>query len=142
MGWVCRLSSSTTRRSLSCRASRWPPWVASPRDLWKRSSTNARLEGMNTKMRLLSHRAFGFHSPHPLIATIYLCRSAIELPELQVIWEDPNLTIARFRTIIAANVAWVGGAPASLAGACSFGTKSRRHFWQDSCVSAFPPGNR
>jgi transposase len=47
--------------------------------------TNARLEGMNNKIRLLSHRAFGFHSPHPLIATIYLCCSAIELPELQVI---------------------------------------------------------
>lgn len=47
--------------------------------------TNARLEGMNNKIRLLSHRAFGFHSPIPLIATIYLCCSAIELPELQVI---------------------------------------------------------
>jgi hypothetical protein len=44
-----------------------------------------RFEGMNNKIRLLSHRAFGFHSPHPLIATIYLCCSAIELPELQVI---------------------------------------------------------
>jgi hypothetical protein len=49
--------------------------------------TNARLEGVNNKIRLLSHRAFGFHSPHPLIATIYLCCSAIELPELQVIGE-------------------------------------------------------
>lgn len=47
--------------------------------------TNARLEGMNNKIRLLSHRAFGFHSPEPLIATIYLCCSGIELPELQVI---------------------------------------------------------
>jgi transposase len=47
--------------------------------------TNARLEGMNNKIRLLSHRAFGFHSSAPLIATIYLCCSAIELPELQVI---------------------------------------------------------
>lgn len=47
--------------------------------------TNAPLEGMNNKIRLLSHRAFGFHSPGPLIATIYLCCSDIKLPELQVI---------------------------------------------------------
>lgn len=46
--------------------------------------TNARLEGLNNKIRLLSHRAFGFHSPAPLIATIYLCCSGIELPELQL----------------------------------------------------------
>jgi transposase len=44
--------------------------------------TNARLEGMNNKIRLLSHRAYGFHSPAPLIATIYLCCSGITLPEL------------------------------------------------------------
>lgn len=47
--------------------------------------TNARLEGMNNKIRLLSHRAYGFHSPAPLIATIYLCCSGIRLPQLQVI---------------------------------------------------------
>ena len=35
--------------------------------------TNARAEGINNKIRLLSHRAFGFHSARPLIATIYLC---------------------------------------------------------------------
>ncbi len=33
--------------------------------------TNARLEGMNNKIRLLSHRAYGFHSADSLIATIY-----------------------------------------------------------------------
>ena len=47
--------------------------------------TNARLEGMNNKIRLLSHRAFGFHSPDPLIATIYLCCSGIVLPQLHLI---------------------------------------------------------
>ena len=41
--------------------------------------TNARLEGMNNKVRLLSHRAYGFHSAPPLIATIYLCCSGLEL---------------------------------------------------------------
>lgn len=47
--------------------------------------TNARLEGMNNKIRLLSHRAFGFHSAEPLIATIYLCCSKITLPELRLV---------------------------------------------------------
>jgi transposase len=44
--------------------------------------SNGRLEGLNSKIRLISHRAFGFHSPDPLIALVYLCCSAlvIELP--------------------------------------------------------------
>lgn len=41
--------------------------------------TNARLEGTNNKIRMLSHRAFGFHSAQALIATIYLCCSGIQL---------------------------------------------------------------
>jgi transposase len=47
--------------------------------------TNARLEGMNNKIRLLSHRAYGFHSAAPLIAMVYLCCSNITLPQLQLI---------------------------------------------------------
>jgi transposase len=39
--------------------------------------TNGLAEGMNNKIRLLSHRAYGFHSAAPLIATIYLCCSGI-----------------------------------------------------------------
>jgi transposase len=44
--------------------------------------SNGRLEGLNSKIRLISHRAFGFHSPDPLIALVYLCcsRLIIELP--------------------------------------------------------------
>ncbi|MGH7461477.1 MAG: transposase, partial [Longimicrobiales bacterium] len=45
----------------------------------------ARLEGMNNKIRLLSHRAFGFHSAQPLMAMVYLCCSGITLPQLQLI---------------------------------------------------------
>ncbi len=41
--------------------------------------TNSRLEGLHSKVRLLSHRSFGFHSPDPLIALIYLCASGIEI---------------------------------------------------------------
>jgi transposase len=35
--------------------------------------SNGRLEGLNSKVRLLSHRSFGFHSAEPLIALVYLC---------------------------------------------------------------------
>ena len=46
--------------------------------------TNARLEGLHSKVRLLSHRSFGFHSAAPLIALIYLCCAGITInPPLQ-----------------------------------------------------------
>lgn len=43
--------------------------------------TNARAEGINNKIRLLSHRAYGFHSAAPLIATVYLCCGGVHLPQ-------------------------------------------------------------
>jgi transposase len=39
--------------------------------------TNGRLEGLNSRIRLISHRSFGFHSPDPLIALVYLCCAGI-----------------------------------------------------------------
>ncbi len=39
--------------------------------------SNGRLEGLNSRIRLISHRSFGFHSAAPLIALVYLCCSAI-----------------------------------------------------------------
>ena len=41
--------------------------------------SNGRLEGLNAKIRLLSHRSFGFHSPEPLIALIHLCCSRLTI---------------------------------------------------------------
>jgi len=41
--------------------------------------SNGRLEGLNSKVRLISHRSFGFHSAAPLIALIYLCCGGIEM---------------------------------------------------------------
>ena len=35
--------------------------------------SNARLEGLNSKVRLISRRRYGFHGPEPLISLIYLC---------------------------------------------------------------------
>src|ERR671912_426829 len=44
--------------------------------------SNGRLEGLNSKIRLISHRSFGFHSAEALIALVYLCCTGItiELP--------------------------------------------------------------
>jgi transposase len=39
--------------------------------------SNGRLEGLNSKIRLISHRSFGFHSAHALIALVYLCCTGI-----------------------------------------------------------------
>jgi len=41
--------------------------------------SNGRLEGLNSKVRLLSHRSFGFHSAQALIALVYLCCGGLEL---------------------------------------------------------------
>ena len=43
---------------------------------------NGRLEGLNSRIRLISHRSFGFHSAEPLIALIHLCcgRITVQLP--------------------------------------------------------------
>ena len=40
--------------------------------------SNGRLEALNSKVRLISHRAYGFHSANALIAMIYLCCAGIQ----------------------------------------------------------------
>jgi transposase len=40
---------------------------------------NGRLEALNSKVRLISHRAYGFHSANALIAMIYLCCAGITI---------------------------------------------------------------
>ena len=41
--------------------------------------SNGRLEALNSKVRLLSHRAYGFHSANALIAMTYLCCAGIQI---------------------------------------------------------------
>jgi transposase len=41
--------------------------------------SNGRIEGLNSRVRLISHRSFGFHSAAPLIALIYLCCGGITI---------------------------------------------------------------
>ncbi len=44
--------------------------------------SHGRLEGLNSRIRLISHRSFAFHSAQPLVALVYLCysRIVIDLP--------------------------------------------------------------
>jgi transposase len=44
--------------------------------------TNSAAEGFNSKIRMISHRAFGFHSAQALIAMIYLNCSGIDITPL------------------------------------------------------------
>ena len=43
------------------------------------SISNGRLEALNSRVRLISHRAHGFHSADALIAMIYLCCAGIQI---------------------------------------------------------------
>ena len=65
--------SSRVRSVATARAS-------APRSAW--ASPTARLEGLNSRIRLISHRSFRLHSAAPLIALVYLCcgRIVIDLP--------------------------------------------------------------
>jgi len=40
---------------------------------------NRRPEALNSRVRLISHRAHGFHSPEALIAMVYLCCAGIQI---------------------------------------------------------------
>jgi transposase len=44
--------------------------------------SNGRLEGMNNRIRLLSHRSFGLHSAEALISLVYLCCGSLELESI------------------------------------------------------------
>ena len=39
--------------------------------------SNSKLEGLNSKIRLINHRGYGHHTPAALIAMIYLCCGGI-----------------------------------------------------------------
>ena len=69
--------------------SRLQPFIKLARTLRKHKSgvlaaielnlSNGRLEALNSKVRLISHRAYGFHSADALIAMIYLCCAGITI---------------------------------------------------------------
>jgi transposase len=41
--------------------------------------SNSKLEGLNSKIRLINHRGYGHHSAAALIAMIYLCCGGITI---------------------------------------------------------------
>jgi transposase len=41
--------------------------------------SNSKLEGLNSKIRLINHRGYGHHSAAALIAMIYLCAGGITI---------------------------------------------------------------
>jgi transposase len=41
--------------------------------------SNSKLEGLNSKIRLINHRGYGHHSATALIAMIYLCCSGLTI---------------------------------------------------------------
>jgi transposase len=41
--------------------------------------SNGRLEALNSRIRLIGHRAHGFHSADALIAMVYLCCAGVQI---------------------------------------------------------------
>jgi transposase len=92
--WLYRIPSGQAQEHLDAwlawaSRSKLKPFVRLARTIRKHKAgvlsaielglSNGRLEGLNSKIRLLSHRAYGFHSANALTATIYLCCAGIQI---------------------------------------------------------------
>ncbi|HVM67964.1 MAG TPA: ISL3 family transposase [Acidimicrobiales bacterium] len=78
LAWACRSRiPAFVRLSRTLRANR--ERIVATVEL---GLSNSRLEGLNSKVRLINHRGYGHHSAEALIAMIYLCCGgiALELP--------------------------------------------------------------
>ena len=56
--------------------------------------SNSRLEGFNSKIALLNHRGYGYHSPQALTAMIYLTCGPVVLPPLWTPTSTPSTSAA------------------------------------------------
>jgi transposase len=74
--WARRSCLEPFRKFAATIKSHWP----AVRRFLEVKLTNAIVEGTNSKIRMISHRAFGFHSAAALIAMIYLNCSNIVVP--------------------------------------------------------------
>lgn len=74
--WARRSALAPFRKFAATIQSYWP----AVRRFLEVKLTNAIVEGTNSKVRMISHRAFGFHSAAALIAMIYLNCSNITIP--------------------------------------------------------------
>jgi hypothetical protein len=89
----CGCSTTSTTRAwrppISTPGSPGHPWSGSPGPFASTAEaslaairlglSNGRLEGLNSKIRLISHRSFGFDSADALIALVYLCCTGIDI---------------------------------------------------------------
>jgi len=71
LAWACRIPSFITL-SKTIRANRERILAAIELGL-----SNSKLEGLNSKIRLINHRGYGHHSAAAVIAMIYLCCGGI-----------------------------------------------------------------
>jgi transposase len=74
--WARRSGLDPFRKFAATIKSYWP----AVRRFLEVKLTNAIVEGTNSKIRMISHRAFGFHSAAALIAMIYLNCSNVIIP--------------------------------------------------------------
>lgn len=77
-GWARRSRLEPFRRVAETIKEKW----AGVRRFLECGLTNGPVEGWNSKIRMISHRAFGFHSAKALIAMIMLCCSGIVIAPL------------------------------------------------------------
>ena len=75
IGWAQRSQLEAFRRTAATIKEHLPNIVAYVR--WK--LTNGVVEGLNNKVRLLTRRAYGFHSAEAVIAMVKLCCTGLEL---------------------------------------------------------------
>jgi hypothetical protein len=80
------------------------------------SLSNSKLEGLNSKIRLINHRGYGHHSPAAVIAMIYLCGSGltITLPTGRRGDPETQVSSARSRAWTTASAIMRWPTPASL----------------------------
>lgn len=75
LAWACRCRiPSFVKLSKTIRANRDRILAAIELGL-----SNSKLEGLNSKIRLINHRGYGHHSPEALISMIYLCCGGITI---------------------------------------------------------------
>jgi len=77
-GWARRSQIEPMRRLAQSLKQRWQ----GIRRFIQLRLTNAIVEGFNSKIRMLSHRAFGYHTADALTAMIRLCCTGIQLEPL------------------------------------------------------------
>ena len=84
LAWHARSSIVAADRPAGARPAGVPLRIDTGEDRCPRPSSsaqlvNGRLEGLNSKIRLISHRSFGFHSADALLALVYLRCTGIDI---------------------------------------------------------------